>query len=176
MFNSDFTTAGSETIISYEGGFKSQLFGRTLRLNASAFGYTVKNIQLNGNDANGNGVLFNADHANAYGLEAEAQWTPFEHLSLGAGLSLLHTEIKDSRVYAQVCALNGIVVCTVNNPVIKVGTGYFAQINGNPLPDAPEYTLDLTARYGVPVHGGEVYLSRRLLGAGLHQFRAVQDR
>jgi iron complex outermembrane receptor protein len=30
-------------------------------------------IQLNGNDSNGNGVLFNADKAKAYGLEADAE-------------------------------------------------------------------------------------------------------
>ncbi len=161
VFGSDFTTANSETIISYEAGFKSQLFDRKVRFNVTGFGYTVSNIQLNGNDSNGNGVLFNAAKANAYGVEAEAEWHPVEHLSFGLGASFLHTEIKDSRVYAQVCALNGVVVCTVNNPTIKVGTNVFAQINGNPLPDAPKYTVDATARYGIPVgdKGAEVFVA-----------------
>ncbi len=160
VFNSDFTTANSETILSYEGGFKAQAFDRVLRLNVSAFAYTVDNIQLNGNDSNGNGVLFNADHANAYGLEAETELHPSEHFQLGVGLSLLHTAIKDSRVYAQVCALNGIVTCTVLNPTIKVGANTFAQINGNPLPDAPEYNVNFNARYGVPVgRDGEVFVA-----------------
>ncbi|UAJ09142.1 TonB-dependent receptor [Glacieibacterium megasporae] len=160
VFNSDFTTANSETIISYEAGFKSQLFDRKVRFNVTGFGYTVSNIQLNGNDSNGNGVLFNAAKANAYGVEAEAEWHPIEHLSLGLGASFLHTEIKDTRVYAQVCALNGVVVCTVNNPTIKIGTNVFAQINGNPLPDAPKYTVDATARYGVPVSkDAEVFIA-----------------
>ncbi len=160
VFNSDFTTANSETILSYEAGFKAQAFDRKLRFNASAFGYTVDNIQLNGNDANGNGVLFNANHANAYGLEAEAEYHPTSHLQFGVGLSLLHTEIKDSRVYAQVCALNGVVTCTVLNPVIKVGPNFFAQIDGNPLPDAPEYTVDVNGRYGVPLgRDGELFVA-----------------
>jgi len=160
VFNADFTTANSETIISYEAGFKSQLFDRTVRLNVTGFGYTVSNIQLNGNDSNGNGVLFNAAKANAYGVEAELEWHPVEHLALGLGASYLHTEIKDSRVYAQVCALNGVVVCTVNNPTIKVGNNTFAQIDGNPLPNAPRYTLDATARYGIPVgNGAEVFVA-----------------
>ena len=76
MFNADFTTANSETILSYEAGFKSSLLDNTLRLNATAFTYTVNDIQLNGNDSNGNGVLFNADKAEAYGLEADAEWRP----------------------------------------------------------------------------------------------------
>jgi iron complex outermembrane receptor protein len=155
VFGSDFTTADSETITSYEAGFKSQLLDNTLRFNASAFYWTLKDIQLNGNDSNGNGVLFNADKAEAYGLEAELEYRPVENLSLSLGGSLLHTEIKDNRVYAQACSLNGVLVCTVNDPLITRGTGtgttYFAQINGNPLPNAPKYTFNATARYDIPV-------------------------
>ena len=153
VFNADFTTAGSERILSGEVGFKSQLLNNTLRFNATAFAYRVHDIQLNGNDSNGNGVLFNADRAVAYGLEAEAEWRPVPNFSFTAGLSLLHSEIQDRRVYAQVCALNGVVVCTVNDPTIKIGANTFAQINGNPLPNAPEYNVNLTARYDVPTRG-----------------------
>ncbi|MBB4860514.1 iron complex outermembrane receptor protein [Novosphingobium chloroacetimidivorans] len=149
VFNSDFTTADSETITSYEAGFKSQLIDNTLRFNATAFYWTLKNIQLNGNDSNGNGVLFNADKAEAYGLEADLEYRPTENLSITLGGSLLHTEIKDNRVYAQVCALNGVVVCTVNDPTIR--GGLFAQIDGNPLPNAPKWTVNATARYDIPV-------------------------
>lgn len=151
VFNADFTTADSETILSYEAGFKSTLFDNTLRLNATAFAYEVKDIQLNGNDSNGNGVLFNADKAKAYGLEADAEWRPIQNLTLTGGVSLLHSEIQDKRVYAQVCALNGVVVCTVQNPTIKVGTNTFAQIDGEPLPNAPKYNVSFTARYDMPV-------------------------
>jgi iron complex outermembrane receptor protein len=155
VFNSDFTTADSETILSWEAGFKSTLLDNTLRLNASAFTYEVQDIQLNGNDSNGNGVLFNADKAKAYGLEADAEWRPISNLTLTAGLSLLHSEINDKRVYAQVCALNSVVVCTVKNPTIAIagafGTNTYAQIDGQPLPNAPEYNFSFTGRYDMPV-------------------------
>ncbi|MFX6258798.1 hypothetical protein ABTF80_22335, partial [Acinetobacter baumannii] len=72
---------------------------------------------------------------------------PIPNLTLSAGLSLLHSEIKDKRVYAQVCGLNGPVVCTGNDPTIKVGANTFAQIDGNPLPNAPKYNVNLAARY-----------------------------
>ena len=158
VFNADFTTANSETIQSYEVGFKSFLLDSTLRLNASAFTYEVKDIQLNGNDSNGNGVLFNADKAQAYGVEADMEWRPVRNLLLTAGASYLHSEIKDKRVYAQVCALNGVVVCTVENPTIKVGANTFAQIDGQPLPNAPKYNLNFTARYDIPVgNDGRVF-------------------
>ncbi len=153
VFNSDFTTADSETITSYEAGVKTQLFDRKLRLNATGFAYRVKNIQLNGNDINGNGVLFNADKADAYGFEADAELRPIPNLTLSAGASLLHTEIKDKNVYAQVCQLNGVVVCTVLDPTIKVGANTFAQIDGNPLPNAPKYNFNVSARYDLPLGG-----------------------
>jgi iron complex outermembrane receptor protein len=151
VFNADFTTADSETILSWEAGIKSSLFDNRLRLNATAFTYTVDDIQLNGNDSNGNGVLFNADKARAYGVEADLDWRPIPNLSLTAGVSLLHSEIQDKRVYAQVCALNGAVVCTVEDPTIKVGANTFAQIDGNPLPNAPKYSVNLGARYDIPL-------------------------
>lgn len=163
VFNADFTTADSETILSYEAGFKSSLFDNSLRLNASAFAYEVSDIQLNGNDSNGNGVLFNADKAKAYGMEADAEWRPVSNLLLTAGVSLLHSEIQDKRVYAQVCALNGVVVCTVGNPTIAIvgpfGKNTFAQIDGEPLPNAPEYNVSFTARYDMPVADGKLFVA-----------------
>ncbi len=151
VFNADFTTANSETITSYEAGIKTQLLDRKLRLNATGFAYRVKDIQLNGNDVNGNGVLFNADKADAYGFEADAEFRPVPNLAITAGASFLHSEIKDRNVFAQVCQLNGVVVCTVLDPTIRVGANTFAQINGNPLPNAPRYNFNIAARYDLPI-------------------------
>lgn len=171
VFNSDFTTADSETILSWEAGIKSSLFDNRLRLNVSGFTYAVDDIQLNGNDSNGNGVLFNADKARAYGLEADMDWRPIPNLSLSAGLSLLHSRIQDKRVYAQVCALNGVVVCTVKDPTIKIGSNVYAQIDGNPLPNAPKYNLNLAARYDIPVgDDGAVFFATDWNRQGRTQF------
>jgi iron complex outermembrane receptor protein len=163
VFNSDFTTANSEKILSGEIGFKTQLFNDTLRFNGSLFAYRVHDIQLNGNDSNGNGVLFNADKAIAYGAEFEVDWRPIPNLTLSAGLSLLHSEIKDKRVYAQVCALNGVVVCTVEDPTISRpvfgSPAVFAQIDGEPLPNAPEYNVNLSARYDQPIGRGKAFVA-----------------
>ncbi|WP_230481161.1 TonB-dependent receptor [Sphingomonas sp. Leaf21] len=164
VFNSDFTTANSETNLSFETGFKSKLFDNTLRLNAAAFAYRVKGIQLNGNDSDGNGVLFNADKAIAYGLEADAQWLPVRNLAFSAGVSLLHSEIRDKRVFAQTCGLNGVQVCTVLDPFVTRtvfgANAYFAQIDGNPLPNAPEYNVNVAAKYDIPLaNQGKAFIS-----------------
>ena len=171
VFNADFTTADSETILSWEAGIKSSLFDNRLRLNLTGFTYTVNDIQLNGNDSNGNGVLFNADKARAYGLEADLDWRPIPNLSVTAGLSLLHSKIQDKRVYAQVCALNGVVVCTVKDPTIKIGSNVYAQIDGNPLPNAPKYNLNLAARYDIPMgNDGAMFIATDWNKQGQTQF------
>ena len=159
VFNADFTTATSETNTSYEAGIKATAWDNRLRFNADGFFYVVDNIQLNGNDSNGNGVLFNANKARAWGMEAETEFRPVPNLLLTAGLSLLHSEIDDKRVYAQVCALNGVVVCTVENPTITVNGNVFAQINGNPLPKAPKYNVNFTARYDQPIGAGKAFIA-----------------
>lgn len=74
VFNSPFSTANSETITSWEIGSKGLFLDGRLRVNSSLFTYVVNDIQLNGNDVNGNGVLFNADKARAYGVEIDSEF------------------------------------------------------------------------------------------------------
>jgi iron complex outermembrane receptor protein len=159
VFNADFTTATSEKNTSYEAGIKGALLDNRVRFDLTGFYYEVSDIQLNGNDTFGASVLFNADKAKGYGMEASLDVRPTSRLRLNAGLSLLHTEINDPRVYAQVCALNGVVVCTVQDPTIKIGANTFAQIDGNPLPNAPRYNANLSARYDMPVGDGNIFIS-----------------
>ena len=163
VFNTPFTTAKSETIMSYEAGLKTRPFSN-MTFNVTGFTYKVKDIQLNGNDANGNGVLFNADHANAYGFEAELEWRPIRNITISLGGSGLHTAIKDKTVFAQVCALNGQVTCTVQDPT-RIATIFgapatLAQIDGNPLPNAPKWQLDAAVRYDIPLWtGGKMFVA-----------------
>ncbi|UYY59060.1 TonB-dependent receptor [Sphingomonas sp. S2-65] len=161
VFNSDFTTADSETILSWEAGIKGSALDNRVRFNLNGFYYTVDNIQLNANDVNGNGVLLNADKAQAYGVEAELDVRPIDNLALSLGGSWLHTEIKDSAALAQVCVLGGAVVCTVTDPTVTIpGRGVFASIDGNRLPNAPEYNFNVAARYDIPVQDdGKFFVS-----------------
>ena len=155
VFNAPFTTANSETNTSYEAGVKTAFLDNKVHFNLNGFYYVVHNMQLNGNDSNGNGVLFNAKKGEGYGMEAELEARPVTNFHVNMGLSLLHTEIKDPNVYAQVGAANGVMSETVLNPTVKVGSNYFAQINGNPFPNAPKYNFNISARYDLPVGGGD---------------------
>ncbi|MCL9998602.1 MAG: TonB-dependent receptor [Erythrobacter sp.] len=151
VFASAYSTADSEKSTSYEIGLKSAPFGDRLNFSLAGFYYTVDDIQLNGNDSNGNGVLFNGDQGEGYGFEAELSARPVRNLQINAGISVLHTEINDPTVFAQVGAAGGVLSQTVLNPTVRVGNNFFAQIDGNPFPNAPDYNINLSARYDLPI-------------------------
>ncbi|MES2046657.1 MAG: TonB-dependent receptor [Pseudomonadota bacterium] len=153
VFGAPFTTADSETNTSYEAGVKTSFWHNRMHFNVTGFYYNVDNMQLNGNDSNGNGVLFNARRGTGYGVEAELDARPIDNLRINMGLSLLHTEIEDPNVFAQVGAANGVLSETVLNPVTRVGNNFYAQINGNSFPNAPDYNFNISARYDIPVGG-----------------------
>jgi iron complex outermembrane receptor protein len=153
VFGTAYSTADSETNTSYEAGVKTSFWHNRVHFNVTGFYYNVDNMQLNGNDSNGNGVLFNARRGTGYGVESELEVRPTNNFRVNMGLSLLHTQIEDSSVFAQVGAANGVLSETVLNPVTRVGNNFYAQINGNPFPNAPDYNFNIGARYDVPVGG-----------------------
>jgi iron complex outermembrane receptor protein len=150
VFFAPASVAQSETIQSYEVGFKSELLDRRVRFNGAAFAYEEKDPQFSaiGGAANST-LLVNADKGEAYGVELDGEFQVTENLLLTAGYSYAHTKIKDKDLAVAVCAQ-----CTVTDP--KNGAGQ-ALIDGNPFPNAPKYVLNFTARYSVPVGDGELF-------------------
>ena len=77
---------------------------------------------------------------------------------LTAGIAYNHTEIKDRTLEVGTCAQ-----CTVTDPLRTIAGPFgpinFANINGNPFPNAPRWSGDFTARYSIPVGtSGEFYI------------------
>ncbi|MFM8753246.1 MAG: TonB-dependent receptor [Phenylobacterium sp.] len=145
------SVAQSETILSWEAGFKSELFDRRVRLNGAVFTYTVSDPQLTAVGGSSNIVrVFNAKEGGAWGFELDGEWVVNENLLLTAGYSYADTEIKDNALAVGVCAQ-----CTVTDPLNSQNR---ALINGNPFPNAPEYMFDVSARYSVSLgNGGELF-------------------
>ena len=140
------SVAQSETVISYEAGFKSTLFD-TLRLNAAVFTYEVSDIQLTAVGGGGNLVqLINADTGKATGFEVDAEWAPIDNLVFTAGYSFVDSEIQDNALAVGICAQ-----CTVTDPTVVILGNTRALVDGNPFPNAPETIANFTARYAVPV-------------------------
>ena len=154
LFGRTLSVADSETTMSYEGGLKSSFAGGRARFNLTGFYFTTDNMQLTAvGGASNFTTLINAKKVDGYGFEAELEARPVRGLSLTAGVSYNHNEIKDPNLYVAGCG----APCTVLDPV-RVGSPGIFSINGNQLPQSPRWTANWTAGYAAPVGDGEVYV------------------
>ncbi len=148
------TTADSETVLSYEAGLKSTLFNNRMRFNASAWYYDANDLQFSAIGGLGNfNQLVNAD-GEAWGFEADAEWLVSENFLLTGGVGFADTEITEENLLVAPCGGG----CSVTDPLVTVGMTQRALITGNPFPQAPKWTWNVTARYSVPTSKGELYL------------------
>ncbi len=149
----DLTYADPETTTSYEAGVKTDLLDRRARLNVSVYRYDVKNQQLTAVGGASNATaLINAKKTLGQGFEADFTALATSQLRLSAGLSYNFTKIEDPSLRVPIC---GSGLCTPLDPV----TNGLASIDGNPLPQAPKWITNATARYGVPMgDSAELYL------------------
>ncbi len=140
------TVATSETILSFEAGFKSLFLENRARLNVAGYYYTIDDQQFSiiGGAANVNQVI-NADEGIGWGLEADAEFAVTENLFVAAGFAYNHTEIRDETLATAPC---GSGLCTVLDPLNGLGQ---ALIDGNPFPNAPLLTLNGFAEYTHPL-------------------------
>ena len=155
------TTATSETIQSYEAGVKTELFDNRMRFNATAFYYDANDLQFSAIGGLGNfNQLVNAD-GEAWGFEADMEWLVSENFLLTGGVSYNDTEITEPGLAVAPCGGG----CTVTDPIDGLGN---AIIDGNPFPQAPKWTWNVTARVSMPVGGAgnEMYLFTDWAGQG----------
>jgi len=153
LFGDVVSIADSETVRSLELGMKADLWDQRARLNVSVFDYQVNDLQLTavGGQTNFN-TLINADRANGRGVEVELEALLSQNLSVSAGGSYNRTELDDPNLAVQPCGSP----CTVLDPVGRTpGT---VLIDGNPLPQSPKWTANLSGRYGVEIGAGEWYV------------------
>jgi outer membrane receptor protein involved in Fe transport len=130
-----------ETVNAYEGGFKSEFFDRTVRVNAAAFYDTYKNIQVSRYTTTS--VIYNGASAKIYGLDLDAE-TRLGNLKLGGGIELLHTDFTSFASAA----------CSAPNFPLPGITQFSCSATGNRLPYAPQFTGTLTTDYFQSVPGG----------------------
>jgi iron complex outermembrane receptor protein len=103
----NFLVFGPEKVWSYESGIRSELFDRTLRLNATAFYTDVKGFQvpLGFVDSTGaiNFVTQNGSDFRNYGIEGEAVLVPAQGVSLFANVGLQYAKYlnPDATILAQ---------------------------------------------------------------------------
>ena len=123
----------SEKLYAYEAGIKTDLLDRHLRLNASAFYYDYRDLQVFIFDLSGPVPVqrkLNAGNARIYGLEAEVTARPVRNLELFTAITVMDSEYKDF------AALAG------------------ADYSGNRLVNAPSFAGSAGVRLTVPMANG----------------------
>ncbi|OGT54960.1 MAG: hypothetical protein A3E01_11805 [Gammaproteobacteria bacterium RIFCSPHIGHO2_12_FULL_63_22] len=125
---------GSEEIDNYEVGFKSKFFDNRVTLNAAAFYYKYTGIQalIGTTDplTGASNVLYiNAGDPRTYGAEAELTASLTDDLELRLGVGYLDTKVIADPSF------------TADGRVL----------NGNRLPQAPEFSGNMILRYNIPL-------------------------
>jgi iron complex outermembrane receptor protein len=143
--------AEPETNTSVEVGIKADLLDRRASVAFGVYRFEVEDQQLTAVGGGSNAVrLLNADKSIGYGAELDLQAYLTRQLLVTFGVSYNHTEIDDPSLQVATC-----FACTVTDPIDSV-TG-LASIDGNDLPQAPEWIANVTARYSVPIGSGEFF-------------------
>ena len=147
------TQAGPETNTSYEAGIKGDLWDKRARISAGVFRYDVKNQQLTSVGGTANVTkLISAAKVSGQGVEFNLDAYLTDALLVTVGGSINDTKIKDPTLSLPSCAQ-----CTMTDPTVTVGGATLFSIDGNALPQAPKYTMNFTARYGIPAGPGAEY-------------------
>ena len=167
------SVAQSENITSYEVGFKSELADRRVRLNGAVYYYTVEDPQFTAVGGAGNLVqLINANKGEAWGVELDGAFQISPAFLVTLGVAYNNTEIQDDTLAVGICAQ-----CTVTDPTTVIGGSTRALINGNPFPNAPEWSGDFTARYSIPVgDSGEFFIFTDWVYLGETNFLLYESR
>ncbi|HSW08928.1 TonB-dependent receptor [Aquabacterium sp.] len=163
LFGDTISVADAEKALSFEAGFKVDLFNNTTRLSGTVFRYQVKDLQLTAGSGSVNqNRLVNADKAQGQGFELDLQANINRHWKTTAGISFNDTEIKDPNLFVAPCGnanfqfLRPNTGCTVTDPAGPVaGT---VLIGGNPLPRAPKWIVNWTLKYSVELGNGDLYV------------------
>ncbi|NMP31557.1 TonB-dependent receptor [Thalassotalea sp. M1531] len=152
LFSGNATTADSETVVSVETGFKSTTEDNMGRLDGSVFYYEVSDQQLTAVGGSGNlATLLNADKATGYGFELDGEYYVTADLVFTGSLSYNNTEIQQSDLGVAPCGAS----CTVKDPINDQG---FALIDGNSLPQSPEWISNFAVRWSKEIGDGELYV------------------
>ena len=148
LFGDSISVAQTETVLSLETGVKAELWDNRARLGVALFHYTVDDQQLTavGGNANFN-TLINAAKSVGQGVEVDFDAYLTDNLMVTFGASYNDTEIQDAGLAVAPCGGG----CTVTDPTIVRNGTRLALIDGNPLPQAPKWVYNVTARYGRPV-------------------------
>ena len=187
------TPVEPETVDAYSIGEKAEFMNRRIRVNAEAYLYKYKNMQVQ-QIVNNTSHTTNAAAATLKGVDIDIQFVPVQNLTLTASLGFEDSKFDDFPngsyfVYlpasggncSLVPALAGGSQCglTAGGPGLPphyvAGTATTASswnLKGNKTPNVSPFSSALSARYTIPVSSGEIDLNLAWNHAGKYYFSA----
>ena len=133
--DAQFEPVKQESVIDYEGGFKAQLFDRSLAITGAAFYYDYRNKQLRGKIIDpifgALDKLLNIDKASLKGAELSIAWRPVEGLTASA---------SGTYVDGKIDKFTGVN-----------GSGITANFAGTPMPLSPKWQFATSVDYEAPL-------------------------
>ena len=156
-----------EKVTAYELGSKNEFFGKTLRLNISAFYNNISHFQVDSEDPIPfQGGLTNIGQSHVDGLEAEAtQLLPY-NLRLGANITVQqskvdsHQQLLDPAVAEKIDIANGGPFN--GNDVAQRFAAFYAASSdtyGHQLPKVPPFTGNIALQHSYDFSDGSALIS-----------------
>ena len=128
----------SEEIDAFEIGSKNRFFNDRLQLNLSAFFYEYENYQFQTSDpVRFGGGVDNIPESEAMGLEVELSALLGDSFRVGGNFAYLDTEITDDVDVVDAVVANALP------PTTEARRAAIQNVKGNPLPKAPEFSMNL---------------------------------
>lgn len=148
-FADNISTAKQEVTTSYEGGIKTDMLGKKLRLNMDGYVWNDRDAQITSTGGTNNFiVLQNAANVEGYGAEVEVTYKPASNWLFNGGFGWNHTEIQDANLFTTPCG-NG---CIMTSPLVTVNGQQLASLNHSALQNAPLWTANWNVRYTMPIN------------------------
>lgn len=142
-----------ETLDAYQLGLKSELGVHRLRLNAAAFYYRYKNLQVQ-KIVTGSTVLINAAGAVMKGLDVDFAWVLSEALTVRGGFELMnshYTSFQDAPFFSPIVGANG--------QPLGGNTQSAGDASDLDTVRTPKRTAMIAADYRLAVPGGDLLFS-----------------
>ncbi len=155
------STAETETLTSFELGFKSLLLDGRARWSAAVYTFGIDDQQLTATGGVGNtNEILNADKTKGRGFETDLEILITDNFRIAGNMSYNYTKIDDPNLLAEQCG--STPGCTGLDPVVDEFDGFFGpvtlvSVDGNPLPRAPKWLFNVLLDYTVPLRSGELY-------------------
>lgn len=160
-----------EIIDAYEVGFKSEFLDRRVRLNAAAFYYDYKNLQVGLISSLGVTSVQNAASARIQGLDIDLTAAPADNITIRSALNLLDSKYKNYG-NAQIFLPRVATACNPASPLTAAQASALAALPKQPgsmscslnasgldLIFAPKLTANFAVDYNIPIGESRLLLT-----------------